>query len=66
MVIISLTDFMKRNFFVKTDEQSQACLSFAMARKGAMKRNIIFRQSYIKTLISEVEKGMRNGGMMKR
>ncbi|GEM_PF-4134637 len=28
--------------------------------------NIIFRQSYIKTLISEVEKGMRNGGMMKR
>ena len=28
--------------------------------------NIIFRQSYIKTLISVVEKGMRNGGMMKR
>ena len=66
MIIISLTDFMKRNFFVKTDGLSQACLSFAMARKGAMKRNIIFRQSYIKTLISEVEKGMRNGGMMKR
>ena len=27
------------NVFVKPDEQSQACLSFAMARKGAMKWN---------------------------
>ena len=29
------------NVFVKPDEQSQACLSFAMARKGAMKSNNI-------------------------
>ena len=27
------------NVFVKPDEQSQACLSFAMARKRAMKWN---------------------------
>ena len=30
----------KWNVFVKTDGQSQACLSFAMARKGAMKWNV--------------------------
>ena len=28
------------NVFDKPDEQSQACLSFAMARKGAMKWNV--------------------------
>ena len=43
-----------KSIFVKPDEQSQACLSFAMARKGALKRNIIFRQSYIKMLISHL------------
>ena len=43
-----------KSVFVKPDEQSQACLRFAMARKGALKRNIIFRQSYIKTLISRL------------
>ena len=32
------------NVFVKPDEQSQACLSFAMTRKGAMKwNNILMR-----------------------
>ena len=35
------------NVFVKPDEQSQACLSFAMARKGAMKwNNILLRFSH--------------------
>ena len=33
------TNSKQTNVFVKPDEQSQACLSFAMARKGAMKWN---------------------------
>ena len=43
-----------KNVFDKPDEQSQACLSSAMARKGAMKWNIIFQQSNRKTLISRL------------
>ena len=33
---------MKRNVFVKPDEQSETCFGFAMARKGRMKSNIAF------------------------
>ena len=54
MVIISLTDFMKRNFFVKTDGLSQACLSFAMARKGALKRNHVFSKDFAMNVITKV------------
>ena len=32
-----------KNVFVKPDEQSQACLSFAMARKRAMKWNVFVK-----------------------
>ena len=32
-----------KSIFVKPDEQSQACLSFAMARKGAMKWNVFVK-----------------------
>ena len=32
-----------KSVFVKPDEKSQACLSSAMARKGAMKRNVFVK-----------------------
>ena len=32
------------NVFVKPDEQSDACISYAMARKGRMKSNILFNK----------------------
>ncbi|GEM_PF-4096428 len=34
---------MKKNLFVKPDEQSQTCLNFAMAKKGLMKLNVFLR-----------------------
>ena len=36
--------YISTNLFVKPDEQSQACLSFAMARKGAMKWNVFLER----------------------
>ena len=36
---------MKRNVFVKPDEQSETRFGFAMARKGGMKSNILFNNN---------------------
>ena len=42
------------NVFDKPDEQSQACLSFAMARKGAMKwNNILLRFAHFLNINSK-------------
>ena len=35
--------YISTNVFVKPNEQSQACLSFAMARKRAMKWNLFVK-----------------------
>ena len=43
-----------KSVFVKQDEQSQACLSFAMARKGALKRNHVFSKDFAMNVLTKV------------
>lgn len=41
---------MKKNVFVKPNEQSQACLNYAMARKGRMKSKYVIPESELITV----------------